>query len=670
MITIKDILELNNLKYIDKNLSWGAKLSNYKDELKKYQDYIIYGIELEQDIKPPKNYIEIDHHNQNLYKLSSIEQVAKILGIELNRYQELVGANDSGYIKGMKKICATDDEIQTIRAKDRAAQGVTKKDEELAIQSLQKNNSNKIYSYTPHFSTISDRVFDKHDNYIVYTDTKVVFYGYDIKNIIKYLEQNSIRQNSYYYGGGEFGFVGIKDNILNKTQIENLIQGFKMDKKEETIYSYHTFMLPFSFDKKDKKEIIKSYKKKEYNIGYNQEAYFHDFFKNSLFHNTDYYINDIYNNSELIMKKSQEYHLVLESVNLRLFDTNIGILTFNIKNTKYYNIKSILEINDYFRRLYPEYLDYENKKSGLVADYIKLGDIVENFEFNEKLTKPTISKIIQEFLPIDKVKPSIDDRMFVISFYKNNKFTNNLKQDFIKNDRWYEYVFVDGYGKTVQSNDMQKELIQKATYSRWQDCDTMYGISKYSFVCAANSDFPLPHMQTIYYNIFSLLLVIRATLLKFSSEVSDIAKNIDSKNTADDVNDLYKRYIQFVNSFYFREITAKDQGLELYEKAMDILNIQRDIKDLDSEIEELHKYVEISNNKKETEQMNNLNKLGYIFLPGTFIAGFFGMNTFSGLDNMGGFLFSVIVIIYSTLHVTKVHDIKIKDFFIKDKNEH
>jgi len=85
MITIKDILELNNLKYIDKNLSWGTKLSNYKDELEKYQDYTIYGVELEQDITPPKNYIQIDHHNQNFNKPSSIEQVAKILGIELNR---------------------------------------------------------------------------------------------------------------------------------------------------------------------------------------------------------------------------------------------------------------------------------------------------------------------------------------------------------------------------------------------------------------------------------------------------------------------------------------------------------------------------------------------------------------------------------------------------------
>ena len=228
--------------------------------------------------------------------------------------------------------------------------------------------------------------------------------------------------------------------------------------------------------------------------------------------------------------------------------------------------------------------------------------------------------------------------MFVISFYKNSKFANDLKRDFIKNDRWYEYIFVDGDGKTVQNNDMQKELINKATYPRWQDRGTMYGISKYSFVCIAeNSDFIKNtvqiHIQTIYFQIFSLLLMVRATILKFSSEVSNIANNIDDKNIAKEVDKLYKSYIQFVNSFYFREITAKDQGLELYEKAMDILNIQRDIKDLDAEIEELHKYIEIKQKKEmelETEKtnkkLNDISIYGGLILFASFLTGFFGMN--------------------------------------------
>ena len=198
MLTIKELFEANNIDYIDKNLSWGAKLSSYEDELKKYQDYTIYGIELEQDITPPPNYNEIDHHNQNSNRLSSIEQVAKILDIKLNRYQKLVALNDSGYIKAMREFGATKEEIKSIRAKDRLAQGVSKKDEELAIQSLKEADNNKIYSYTSHFSTICDMVFEEYDSYIIYNDTKTLFYGYNQKDIIEYLKQKSLTKDNYY----------------------------------------------------------------------------------------------------------------------------------------------------------------------------------------------------------------------------------------------------------------------------------------------------------------------------------------------------------------------------------------------------------------------------------------------------------------------------------------
>ena len=100
----------------------------------------------------------------------------------------------------------------------------------------------------------------------------------------------------------------------------------------------------------------------------------------------------------------------------------------------------------------------------------------------------------------------------------------------------------------------------------------------------ANSEDP---DKTMYQSMFSLLLVVRSAILKFSSEVSTIAEDIEKKNITKDVEGIYKRYIKFVNSYYFREITAKDQGLEIYEQAIGILNIQRNITDLDDEIEKM-----------------------------------------------------------------------------------
>jgi len=633
MVEIKKLLVSKNIKFIDKKLSWGAKLSDYKDELNKYQNYTIYGIELEQDITQPKNYIDIDHHGKNSHMPSSIQQVADILNTQLSREQKLISANDSGYIDGMKKLCASDDEIREIRKRDREAQGITQEDEILAIKSVYASSSNLIFAKTPKFSAISDRIYSQYSQYIVYNNSSLSFYGYNIEMLKKFLSSQNIDEKDYYYGGGNFGFLGLKNGIINFKKIKSLIKEFKKMQKKDEIHSYHIFMLPFIFDKQE--DIVKGWSFKPYEDNYNEIAYFHDFFRDSMFakkedKNSAFYTKEEYENFEFIICKSKEYKLKIESVNLRVFKTGTGILSFHVKNYNYSEVKDILEINEFGRRIYPEYLD-ENLKCTLVPNYIQLKDIKEDFKFDEKPKKIVFSKIIQALLPTDKITPAVDDRMFVISFYKNDRFASDLKRDYIKNDQWYKYVFIDADGKTVQNEEMQTELIKKATYPRWQDYGTMYGLSKYSFVCLANSDFALKHMKTIYFQMFSLLLMLRATLLRFSSEVSKIADDIEKKDTAEKVNDLYKRYIQFVNSFYFREITPKEQGLEIYEKAINILNIQRDIKDLDAEIEELHKYVEIQTEKETANKMNTITKIGGILLPSTIITGILGMNTLDGL---------------------------------------
>jgi len=58
MITIREILEENEQEYIDKNLKWGAKLSEYKDKLAElHHNEIPVLIELTLDIPAPKNAI-------------------------------------------------------------------------------------------------------------------------------------------------------------------------------------------------------------------------------------------------------------------------------------------------------------------------------------------------------------------------------------------------------------------------------------------------------------------------------------------------------------------------------------------------------------------------------------------------------------------------------------
>jgi len=225
MLEIKSILDAYKISYVDKKLSWGSKLSEYKNELN--FDGIIYAVELEEDITPPANYIQIDHHGINDNNPSSLEQVASILDISLNRKQELISANDSRYIEGMKLINASEDEINEIRKQDRKAQGITNEDEILAKKSIERSSSHIVYSLTEKFSVVSDFIYYIHEQYIIYNDRKIIFYNYEKNKIIEYLEKYNITINNYYHGGGEFGFVGIKENILNKNQIKKIIKEFK-----------------------------------------------------------------------------------------------------------------------------------------------------------------------------------------------------------------------------------------------------------------------------------------------------------------------------------------------------------------------------------------------------------------------------------------------------------
>ncbi len=111
MAEIRNILETQGIPYHDRDLGWNnAKLSAYADVLNDEEEFV--GIELESDIAPPTRYKLIDHHNENSEKASSIEQVAEMLGIELSREQQLIAANDKGFIAAMKDIGATTEEIK------------------------------------------------------------------------------------------------------------------------------------------------------------------------------------------------------------------------------------------------------------------------------------------------------------------------------------------------------------------------------------------------------------------------------------------------------------------------------------------------------------------------------------------------------------------------------
>jgi hypothetical protein len=449
---------------------------------------------------------------------------------------------------------------------------------------------------------------------------------------------------------------------------------FRFDKLVEEITDKHEFYRKHSFDDrvkidKDFKESLEKddweYQKFEVknSLDYNEIVYFHDFVKDSLFNTaetfkegaTSYYfekkIDD--KNFRLKIKGKDIYNLTLEGINLRLFDTGVGILSFEVENYNYHQVEDILKINDYGRRVYPQFVGVnsfaEETKGAFLPDYITVNGTTELF--CRKYEKIEIARYIQEVLGLhtfttnqeiknkNYIQPIIDDRMFVLCWYGDNEFSRCLKQD-IEHKNWYKYVFIDGKGITVQDNEMHKKFIEEATYKRWKTSGTFYGITRYSFICLSEqSDFtrnilPLPHIKTMYFQMVTLLLVQRASILRFSDEITAISdvRGEDSPSV-DNISILYKHYLRFVNKLYFKEVTAQDQGIELYDKAIEVMNIKRDIEDLRQEIGSLNSYAFLEQEREEKEQMNRLTQLGSLFLPPTLLAGIYGMNIFDFNQN-------------------------------------
>lgn len=236
MMTIKEMVELHpNCVVVDKNLQWdNAMLGEYLIELQDFAHTDIYGIELIEDFPLPSEikayYHRIDHHNDCSGMPSSLEQVASVLGVELDRHQRLVAANDSGYIPAMRALGATEDEISVIRELDRRAQGVTEEDERLAEKSINENKSQHgslvvVKSITSKFSPICDRLYP-YERLLIHTDWEWMFYGEGKAELVSLLDRD-IQFGKVFYGGDDRGYVGCVKRAYRKEEIEQFVEQIK-----------------------------------------------------------------------------------------------------------------------------------------------------------------------------------------------------------------------------------------------------------------------------------------------------------------------------------------------------------------------------------------------------------------------------------------------------------
>lgn len=197
MVTIRDLLlEIAPDRFYDKGLAWGGKASAYRQEISETlaRRLTPVFIELANDLNLDLAlFLEVDHHGERAgeNQPTSLHQVFDLLRLPPERWTrwfDLVAANDRGYISTMVEIGATREEILAIRAADRAAQGITPKEEAEGEQAVAcaeiLAHGALTLVHLPHSrtATVADRLQPElggpgYQNLLVYCPDEVNFFG-------------------------------------------------------------------------------------------------------------------------------------------------------------------------------------------------------------------------------------------------------------------------------------------------------------------------------------------------------------------------------------------------------------------------------------------------------------------------------------------------------------
>ncbi|MBA7466572.1 hypothetical protein ES707_01759 [subsurface metagenome] len=490
--------------------------------------------------------------------------------------------------------------------------------------------------------------------------------------------------------------------------------GYAMEEKNSNpkkIISQHIFMFPFRMKTNYNLEKLKEdgWKYKPFNFEsddielatkYNEYVYFHEYVRNALFNDASnendsvsfHFERDIPQGAKIVLhiKEGQTYTLPIKRLSLRLFETNVGILTIELSNYEFYSPIDVFIINDFGRRIYPQFIGSQNgtdaTKGAFLADKIELylGEklITEDFKTEDYLKKELkVASYIDYLLGNelkDKVIPVIDDRMYTMCWYGNDAFSkllwpkNGDEYGFESSNEWYKFIYVDGKDIGVANEKMKRDLIKAATYTRWVEYGTLFGISRYSFVCVTNEDdfgynVIRNHMRSIYHQMAVILLAQRASILKFSDDVSKItglAKSsrgefIDKKfkSVAESVKMLYSSFIRFINRLYFEEVSPQDQGIEMYNMAVKNMGLREQLNELRYEIERLYEFVDILQEKFISKGFRFIQVISFLFIAPMLAATLVNMGVFSenikilifGYNIQNGWLFIILALLISII---------------------
>ena len=301
----------------------------------------------------------------------------------------------------------------------------------------------------------------------------------------------------------------------------------------------------------------------------------------------------------VIEKGERRAALAVDAIRLKLYNTGIGILLFELRNDTHPATEDILWINDFGRGIYMPFCD--NGECSGCADEISLVRGESVLAGGKLVGCPASYDALHLAAPIaallqsddyrittdetkkDKktffIEPIIDDRMFAACYcvapelvgeatawtdgdyrYLRDAATRSPDDPDNVAATLYRLVFVDGAGLTCQNRGMLAEAMQKNLYTRWLEYGTFIGITDYSLtaISSSDADYLVRNFRTEYVEMAALTLAQRASLLGFERMISDSALG------RRDISRIQRRYLMFQSQLLLKEVTSQQQGLELY----------------------------------------------------------------------------------------------------------
>lgn len=463
------------------------------------------------------------------------------------------------------------------------------------------------------------------------------------------------------------------------------------------VYSYHTFFYPFLLNKEDTMEsfckeiektscwnpdfmscngdnalsVVDTNDFQQAKLDYQTFQYFNPSARQALFQHKGsgsdfsvvkcYQYTDARGGEYLIQNGNGDpYSLYINGIRLKVFNTNVAVIIFETE----YRLpaegaakarKDILQINEFGRRVYPEFLAADKNGFLLCADVLTIkltngkafadrfrdnAQPTENekWQKNPYLAKPThLPNIITGLLGIsktDKIRPAIDSRMFVCCCVNDNDYVNHFlgykawpdskkwsedekkaynhlhrqshQWEFMNN--WengcelYALLNVDAGGSSCQNRVMLDQYLEEQLYPRWLEVGTLHAVTNHSMFCLTSpsvySEVILPFLIE-YIPMAILVQVQRASLLAFDERITRVLQNKDTM--LDELIRLQEDFARFQGQLLLEEVTPQIQGIEIYEKMQKMLFVDKLYQSIQQRLNMLYEIAQANIVKREEE---------------------------------------------------------------------